>query len=45
MDFFERYMNVSPDGGSGTLEALYIIVPTLVIGARLFWLSLRSRVR
>jgi hypothetical protein len=31
MDFFELWLGISPDGGSGTLEALYFIVPIAVI--------------
>jgi len=31
MDFFERWFGVSPDGGDGTLEMLYIAVGVLVM--------------
>jgi hypothetical protein len=30
MDFIERIFHVSPDGGSGTLELLLIMIPVLV---------------
>jgi hypothetical protein len=40
MDFIEQWFNVSPDGGNGLLEALYVgvavlAVVTLVFRARL----------
>jgi hypothetical protein len=31
MDFIERVFHVSPDGGSGTLELLLLLVPVLVV--------------
>jgi hypothetical protein len=31
MDFIERIFHVSPDGGSGTLELLLLLVPVLVV--------------
>jgi hypothetical protein len=31
MDFFERWFGVSPDGGDGTLELLYIAVAVLIV--------------
>ena len=31
MDFIERLLHVSPDGGSGVLEVLYLIVIALVV--------------
>lgn len=31
MDFIERVFHVSPDGGSGTLELLLVLVPVLVV--------------
>ena len=33
MDFIERIFGVSPDGGDGTLELLYIVAALVVIGA------------
>ena len=30
MDFIERIFNLSPDGGSGTLELLLFLVPLLI---------------
>jgi hypothetical protein len=33
MDFFERWFGVSPDGGDGTLELLYIAVAVLIVGS------------
>jgi hypothetical protein len=29
MDFIERIFHVSPDGGSGTLELLLLLIPLL----------------
>ena len=37
MDFFERWFGVSPDGGNGTAEALWlaaIVAAVVVIAAR-----------
>ena len=31
MDFIERFLHISPDGGNGTLEALYIVAFLLLI--------------
>jgi hypothetical protein len=31
MDFIERFLAVSPDGGSGTLELLVILIPIFVL--------------
>jgi hypothetical protein len=38
MDLFERYFEISPDGGNGITEASYIIA-----GAFLVWASFRRR--
>ena len=32
MDFIERWFGLSPDGGDGTTEALYIAAALVVIG-------------
>lgn len=32
MDFIERILGVSPDGGSGAFEALLFLVPLVGIG-------------
>jgi hypothetical protein len=42
MDFIERLFGVSPDGGDGTLEFLYVAV-ALVIVAMIAWRALRHR--
>ena len=31
MDFIERFLDISPDGGSGTTEAVYIAVFVAVV--------------
>jgi hypothetical protein len=41
VDFIERWFGVSPDGGSGSLEMLYIAAIALVVGVILF----RSRIK
>jgi hypothetical protein len=46
MDFIERIFHVSPDGGSGTLELLLLLVPVLVVlGVTVARLSRRFIVR
>jgi hypothetical protein len=48
MDFIERWFGVSPDGGDGSLELLWIIGVVVVIAALIFrrpianWLSSRK---
>jgi hypothetical protein len=44
MDFIERWFGVSPDGGSGLLEALYVfaVVNTIMIAAA-YWARRRGR--
>ena len=38
MDFIERVFGVSPDGGNGSLELVYITAAVvIVVGAYLFW--------
>jgi MYXO-CTERM domain-containing protein len=38
MEFFERYLGISPDGGSGATEAVYVAVVLLIaLGAVLRW--------
>jgi hypothetical protein len=31
MDFFERYLHISPDAGSGASEALYVVAVTIFL--------------
>jgi hypothetical protein len=33
MDFIERWLGVSPDGGDGSTEALYIVALGIIIAA------------
>lgn len=39
MDFIERLFGVSPDGGNGTLEAVYLLVIAVVV-AMIAWRKL-----
>jgi hypothetical protein len=32
MDFIERFFGISPDGGSGSLEAMLITLPLVIVG-------------
>lgn len=49
MDFIERWFGVSPDGGSGLTEVLWIVAIVVAVIAIAYrgriatWLSLRSR--
>jgi hypothetical protein len=36
VDFIEQWFHVAPDGGSGTLEAIYGVTALLVAGALVF---------
>lgn len=45
MDFIEQWFGISPDGGDGSLELLWIVGIVIVVGALIFrrqvigWLS------
>ena len=41
MDFFERLLGISPDGGDGSTETLYLITVLVAFGAWVF----RHRIR
>lgn len=41
MDFVERWFGVSPDGGDGTTEALYILALCILVAAILMRRPLR----
>ena len=45
MDFIERIFHVSPDGGSGSLEALYLVVIAALVMLGLRTVSTRIRRR
>jgi hypothetical protein len=45
MDWIERIFHVSPDGGDGTLEAVYVAVAALGVVAFTFRRQLGRRVR
>jgi hypothetical protein len=42
MDFIERLFGISPDGGDGSLEVLYLIATVAVIAAIVFRRRLRG---
>ena len=48
MDFIEQWFGVSPDGGDGSLELLYVVAVVVVVLAAIFrrriigWLAARS---
>lgn len=39
MDFIERWFGVAPDGGSGSLEALYLMAAACLVA---WWLRRRA---
>lgn len=45
MDFIERWFGLSPDGGDGSLEALYLVAFVAVIAAIVFRRQLRRWLR
>jgi len=45
MDFIERWFHVSPDGGSGLLEALYLGVAVFAVTALVFRARLIRAIR
>jgi hypothetical protein len=42
MDFFERFLHISPDGGTGTAEVLWLC---LVLFAAGFYVLRRARIK
>jgi hypothetical protein len=36
MDFIEKWFGISPDGGDGSLEAIYLLAVLLVLAAVIF---------
>jgi hypothetical protein len=45
MDWIEQLLGVSPDGGSGALEFVYLAVVAFAIGVVVRWRVLRRRNR
>jgi hypothetical protein len=37
MDFIEQWFGISPDGGSGATEMLYVLVAALVVALFVLW--------
>lgn len=44
MDFIERIFGLSPDGGSGSLEAMLVTLPLVIVGLAVIFRS-NSRLR
>ena len=42
MDFIERWFGVSPDGGNGSLELIYVAVAMMAVALWLHWRQRRS---
>lgn len=42
MDFIERWFGISPDGGDGSLEALYLFALLVVVAGVLSYFARRS---
>jgi hypothetical protein len=45
MDFLERWFDVSPDGGSGSLELVYLVLGFTALVAWSFRRSIAARFR
>lgn len=43
MDWIEQLLGVSPDGGSGALEAVYYVVLAFGVGVFVRWRVMRRR--
>jgi hypothetical protein len=43
MDFIERTLGISPDGGSGALEVLLFLIP--MVGLAYLWMRRSERAR
>ena len=43
MDFIEEWLGVSPDGGDGSLEVLYLVALVALIAAAVFRRQLRRQ--
>ena len=45
MDFIETWLGISPDGGDGSLEALYLSAIVVVLVAIVFRARIRGLIR
>jgi hypothetical protein len=45
MDFIERWFSISPDGGDGSLEALYLLAIVAVLAAIVFRARIHGLIR
>ena len=45
MDFIEKWFGISPDGGDGSLEALYLFAVLVVVAAIVFRARIRGLIR
>ncbi|MBB5471117.1 LPXTG-motif cell wall-anchored protein [Paraburkholderia sp. CI2] len=43
MNFIERWFGVSPDGGDGTLELIYLILGVLLLAVLFSYIAFRRR--
>lgn len=43
MDFIEQWFGLSPDGGDGSLEALYLVALVVLISAVVYRRQLRRK--
>jgi hypothetical protein len=44
MDFIEQWAHISPDAGSGALEALYVFVAVAIAATAVFRLAVARRI-
>jgi hypothetical protein len=45
VDFIEKWFGISPDGGDGSLEALYLFAVLVVVAAIVFRARIRGLIR
>jgi hypothetical protein len=45
MDFIERWLGISPDGGDGSLEGLYLLAIVVILAAIIFRARIQGVIR
>jgi hypothetical protein len=45
MDFIEKLIGVSPDGGNGALELTLCVIPFLILGLKMRWTQMSEKKR